>query len=132
MKLLAIDDDSQRLESIAQQLETAGFPTTTCDSALHSLDLLENDLSIDALIISLQLKPVSGLELAYEASRVRPGLPTVIISNDKREPPALTDCPPNVFAVFESPVAVSELAGALLADMPNEDSYETEKQNRLK
>jgi signal transduction histidine kinase len=79
-RILVVDDDALIARSTSDMLEDLGHAVVEADSAAMALAMLESDPRIDLLITDFAMPGTTGLELALEAQRLRPGLPVVLAS----------------------------------------------------
>jgi len=77
-KILFVDDDLLIAGSTVALLEDLGHEVVEVHSALEALRLLEEGLATDLLITDHAMPGMTGIELAREARRQRPGLPILL------------------------------------------------------
>jgi CheY-like chemotaxis protein len=81
--VLFVDDDISLAESGKRFLERLGYRATACQSAGEALQLLRvAPASCAAIISDLAMPGMTGLELATECRRVKPGIPFVLMSGN--------------------------------------------------
>ena len=67
MQIVVVDSSQVVLEIIAAQVETRGHTIHAFTDSATALDFLKATLSVRALITSLEVRPLSGLELCWSA-----------------------------------------------------------------
>lgn len=116
-RILVVEDEILILLELIDNLAQHGLealPLSTTEGAAATL----LNGRVDALITDIDLPgPISGLELAHQAARLRPGLPIVIVSGAR--PPAPSDLPlgavflpkpyrlPDILAAFQRQAAAA-------------------------
>jgi len=108
-KILVVEDNPILLLDLCDQLDELGYTTVSATSAATAARLVDG--SITALITDIELgEGPDGLALARLAARLRPGLPTVVVSGGVR--PTRTDLPAG--AVFlPKPYSLNAVLAAL-------------------
>ena len=79
-RLLMVDDDSIVRETLAQQMEAAGFAVLTAPGAAEALALLDAGEGVDLIVADLSMPGMDGITLLREARRHRPGLPGILLT----------------------------------------------------
>ncbi len=79
-RILVVDDDPLVLTSTAAMLEDLGHHVSQASSAQEALGVLRAGQPVDVMITDQMMPGMTGLELASEASRLRPGLPILLAS----------------------------------------------------
>lgn len=79
-KILMVDDETQILELISDTLADHGYVVVTAQSGDEALEKIHADADIDILFSDVVMPGLSGLELARQAGRIRPGLKVVLAS----------------------------------------------------
>jgi CheY-like chemotaxis protein len=80
-QVLYVDDDEVMVLMVQRLLRRAGWRVTACDSARDALQRFEAaPEAFDAVITDFNMPGLSGLDLARELLRRRPGLPVLITS----------------------------------------------------
>jgi PAS domain S-box-containing protein len=80
LKVLAVDDDALVLLNTTIMLEELGHVVLEALSGGDALKLVEANPDIDLLITDQAMPRMTGLELAAEVAKLRPGLPVVLAS----------------------------------------------------
>ena len=81
--ILLVDDDPDVLDVTDQMLAHLGYTTiTTCDPGDAAEILRDPRTEIDALVTDFCIGQINGADLARQASRSRPGFPTLFVSGD--------------------------------------------------
>ena len=78
-RLLAIDDQQVILDLISAMGQSLGYEVRTAVSAEEGLRLAEREV-FDAVLTDLALPRLSGLEVARRISRLRPGIPIILVT----------------------------------------------------
>jgi CheY-like chemotaxis protein len=76
--LLFVDDDFLISLSTASLLEDLGHTVIKASSGVDALGVLRDGQDIDLLITDYAMPGMTGLQLAEEARRLRPGLPILL------------------------------------------------------
>ncbi len=79
-KVLVVDDDLLVLEGTAAMIEDLGHTVTKATSAAEALRMLRTGATLDLLITDQMMPGMTGVELATEASLLRPDLPILLAS----------------------------------------------------
>ena len=78
-RLLAIDDQQVILDLISAMGQSLGYEVRTAASGEEGLRLAERE-AFDAVLTDLALPRLSGLEVARQISRLRPGVPIILVT----------------------------------------------------
>jgi len=78
-RLLAIDDQQVILDLISAMGQSLGYEVRTAASGEEGLRLAEQE-TFDAVLTDLALPRLSGLEVARQISRLRPGVPIILVT----------------------------------------------------
>jgi DNA-binding response OmpR family regulator len=78
--VLVVDDEPAVRHTLSLYLARAGFATVTAEDGQQALDRLRTKEYYDLLITDQSMPGVTGSELIAEASRLRPDLPTMLIT----------------------------------------------------
>ena len=113
-RILFVDDEPPLARLGQRRLEGLGYTVTVATSGGQALALFRADpYSFDLVITDFTMPDRSGLELAAELARTRPGLPVVLTTGHVEEfsPEALQAV--GVREVLMKPVLLTELARAI-------------------
>jgi signal transduction histidine kinase len=78
LRVLVVDDDPMVAAGTAAMIEDLGYSVVEAESAARALDLLRADPNFDIVITDQVMPGMTGIELADEIRRLRPGLPVAI------------------------------------------------------
>ena len=79
--MLYIDDDPVMAVMVEGLLQRWGYCVTCLTDPLQARQRLRDDaMAFDVVVTDFNMPELSGLELAREAARLRPGLPVIITS----------------------------------------------------
>ncbi|MBS0561319.1 MAG: response regulator, partial [Proteobacteria bacterium] len=78
--LLLVDDDAAVRGTTAEMLRSAGFAVAEAADGAAALDWLRREPAISIVLTDVVMPGMNGLELAEEASRLRPGIPVLFMS----------------------------------------------------
>ena len=77
--ILVVDDEEDILTTSRMMLAHLGYRVTTSNTAVEALEGLKSGEIICDLVVTDQTMPdLTGLELARETQRIRPGLPVIL------------------------------------------------------
>jgi PAS domain S-box-containing protein len=114
-RVLYVDDDEFMVEVVQRLLERSGFRVTACADAAQALALVSADPArFDLLVSDFNMPEMSGLELAAEVARLRPGLPIVLSSGYVTDELRQRAAALGVRALLKKENTVEELRGLLL------------------
>ncbi len=113
-RILFVDDEPPLARLGQRRLEGLGYTVTVATSGGQALALFRADpYSYDLVITDYTMPDRTGLELAAEIARTRPGIPVVLTTGHVEEigAEALQSC--GVREVLMKPVLLTELARAI-------------------
>ena len=79
-RVLLVDDDDLMRDSVGRTLIRGGFDIVACSSGAQALRRLSEPGRYDLLLTDLKMPGMTGIELLAEAQKVRPALPTVLMT----------------------------------------------------
>ena len=79
VSLLAIDDDPNMLEGLAEVLELEGFQVRSAATAAAAVQAAQS-APPDVLLTDFQLSDATGFELAAKITKLLPGLPVLLLT----------------------------------------------------
>lgn len=111
-RILIVDDTPASLESAHLSLEGLVTTILTANSGAEAIELVISDSGIDAVISDIMMPGMSGIELAAELTRIRPGLSVILMTgySDKLEAGVAIAHP-----VLSKPFTQTDLIGVLTA-----------------
>jgi DNA-binding NtrC family response regulator len=101
-KILLVDDNEAFL-ALFLSLSDENFDVSTCHSATHALDVLNNE-SIDLIITDVQMPGMSGIELFTAAQDLYPHIPVILITAYGSTAEAIDAVKKGAFHYFEKPL----------------------------
>ena len=110
-KILLVDDDPVERGSFEKVLSEKGYAVVTAGSGEEAVWQLGND-EYDAVITSMMLRGISGLEVAEEIHAGQPWLPFVIITGQGSEDAQARAAAGGFAEVLRRPLAPGQLAAA--------------------
>ncbi|KAA5607996.1 PAS domain S-box protein [Rhodovastum atsumiense] len=114
-RILLVDDDELVRETLAAQLEDAGFATLTVSGGAEAVAALEAGEAVDALVSDLSMPGMSGVETIQKARHLRPNLPCFLLTGYVGERAALAA--EDAFTLVRKPVAGRQLANRIEASL---------------
>jgi two-component system cell cycle sensor histidine kinase/response regulator CckA len=122
-RVLFVDDEEILIGSMGPMLERLGYRVTTRSDALEALDLfLRHPDGFDLVITDQTMPRMTGIDLAREILRVRPGLPVILctgFSENVTGEDAASAL--GVRAVLMKPFTIQEMAEAIRRALPRAD-----------
>lgn len=125
MKLLLVEDDPIARLAARVALEHAGYVVTRALDGAEALAVLKSSPPFDAIVLDIGTPRMSGLEMLFEAKRVMPLPPVVVVTG---HPPSMCLGLKGVTAVLTKPVDAATLVGTIkllvesrVAHPPKED-----------
>lgn len=109
--IVYVDDEATLAELGRRRLEAAGFKVTAFTSSVQALeDVRSRPASVDLLVTDNTMPRLSGMDLAQEVTRIRPGLPVLMVSGLANvRPDELPEC---ITRVLQKPHTSDELVNA--------------------
>jgi hypothetical protein len=112
-----VEDEAPLAELGRRRLERAGYRVTVHTSSVRALENVRaRPMGFDLLVTDNTMPRLSGLELAKEAVRLRPGLPVLMVSGLARM--RLEDVPDFITRVLPKPHTAEELVEAVRELVP--------------
>jgi len=112
-RILVVDDEPAIRSALESILASLGYRAVACGGAEEALERLRTDPQPFDLVVSDMTMPrITGLELARELRRIRPGLPVILCSGYSAEIQA-GRLEEEGWAFVPKPFAIPQLAGAL-------------------
>jgi CheY-like chemotaxis protein len=78
--ILVVDDEPECRATIADMLLTKEFVAVVAESGHDALRLIDRGVTVDLLLADYNMPHMTGVELADEVRKRRPGLPVVFLS----------------------------------------------------
>ncbi|HLA56565.1 MAG TPA: response regulator [Flavobacterium sp.] len=79
-KVLIIDDDTRNIFALAATLRARSFDCLSCTSAQEALELLKDDVAIDAVLIDMMMPEMDGYEAIPLIKKIPSRKTTPVIS----------------------------------------------------
>lgn len=116
-RVLLVDDDFLVRETLAAQLEDAGYAVLPAEDGMEALSLLEKGHSVDLLVTDLSMPGMSGLSLIKSAQALRPGLPAILLTGYSGDAAALAvgGAVSGSYSLIRKPVPGAQLIGRVAA-----------------
>jgi CheY-like chemotaxis protein len=83
--VLVVDDDPDVLDVTAGVLELKGFAVLRASSGQEAIEALRRHPEVELLFTDVLMPGITGIELAKQATAMRPGLPVVLTSGYARD-----------------------------------------------
>ena len=111
-RVLCVDDEPSLATVTRRRLEALGYTVTSVTEPAAALEALKGE-EFDLVIADYTMPGMTGLELARNIARERPGLPVVLLTGfvDEIAPDVLRDS--GVARVLHKPTTIEELATAV-------------------
>jgi CheY-like chemotaxis protein len=112
-QILVVDDDEELLEVTSATLSGFGYHVLSARSGRDAIEVLETGKPVDLLFSDVVMpNGMTGIELAREAQRLRPGIKVLLTSGNSAEVLARYGAL-DEFPIVSKPVARAELARRL-------------------
>jgi CheY-like chemotaxis protein len=112
-QILVVDDDEELLEVTSATLSGFGYQVLSARNGREAIEVLEAGKPIDLLFSDVVMpNGMTGIELAREAKRLRPGIKVLLTSGNSAEVLARYGAP-DEFPMVSKPVARADLARCL-------------------
>jgi signal transduction histidine kinase/ActR/RegA family two-component response regulator len=79
-RLMLVDDDATVRDTLAEQLEDAGYAVLQASDGEDALALLDGGEAVDLILSDLSMPGMDGVDLIAAAQRRRPGLPAILLT----------------------------------------------------
>ncbi len=80
-RILMVDDNATNRKILSLQTEKWGTQTTTCESPLEALSIIEEGVEFDLAVLDMHMPEMDGEELAKKVCAKKPGLPIILFSS---------------------------------------------------
>src|SRR5262249_53394258 len=111
-RILLVEDEAAVRDALLGALSQQGHVVHVAVDGRAALAILERE-PVDAVVTDLALPGLSGLEVAREAKRLRPGVPVILVTAWPGGPDAARLASSGVDAVIDKPVGLSEFRATL-------------------
>jgi len=125
--VLVVDDDPLVLTSTAAMIEDLGYRALQAESGASALEELRAGAAVDLVITDHGMPGMTGLQLAGELRRLRPGLPVILATGYGDLPGAEAAGLPRLSKPFGQAMldaAIQALPGVRAADTVRGDRQE--------
>jgi PAS domain S-box-containing protein len=116
-RVLLVDDDFLVRETLAAQLEDAGYAVLQAADGSEAITLVEQGRQVDVLVTDLSMPGMSGLTLIRAAQALRPGLPAILLTGYSGDAAALAvgGAVSGAYSLIRKPVPGAQLIGRVAA-----------------
>ncbi|MBN8901779.1 MAG: response regulator [Rhodospirillales bacterium] len=116
-RVLLVDDDFLVRETLAAQLEDAGYAVTASECGEAALALLDGGTPADILVTDLSMPGMSGLALIEAVHARRPRLPAILLTGYSGDAAALAldGAVTGFYSLIRKPVPGAQLLGRVAA-----------------
>jgi PAS domain S-box-containing protein len=116
-RVLLVDDDFLVRETLAAQLEDAGYAVLQAADGSEAITLLELGRPVDVLVTDLSMPRMSGLTVIRAAQALRPGLPAILLTGYSGDAAALAvgGAVSGAYSLIRKPVPGAQLIGRVAA-----------------
>jgi PAS domain S-box-containing protein len=112
--VLIVDDEPDVLDIAVELFRDLGYQVLTAPDAVRALPIVQRDASLDLLFSDVVMpRGMSGLQLAQEARRLRPGLPILLASGYALPSAVGASAPPREFEFIGKPYRFADLVDKL-------------------
>jgi len=123
-RVLLVDDEPTILDVLSNVVRSVGHEPVTASRGDIAIDLLKDE-NFDLLISDLRMTPVDGMQVLAAAHRIRPAMPTLMLTAYSSEESRAEAGALGVFAYLTKPFGVKSLLDTItraLAAPPKVDS----------
>jgi two-component system cell cycle sensor histidine kinase/response regulator CckA len=112
--ILFVDDEGPIIEVAKVMLPRLGYRVTTCARPREALEVLQkNAADIDLLMTDFSMPEMNGIDLIRAAIRIKPTLPTVLLTGYGRPIDSKASVGLNISEVINKPFTMENLASAI-------------------
>ena len=109
--VLLVDDEPQVMQVTGELLQSLGYTVTSRVSASQALrEFRENPGDFDLLLTDLTMPELTGVELCAEVKKLRPDLPTILITGYSETVSKESAAPAGIDDYCKKPVSLKELS----------------------
>ena len=113
--ILVVDDDALVRETLAEQLQYAGFSVLMAENGAQALGVMQSGKPPDALICDLSMPGMNGVTTIEHARGLRPGLLCFLLTGYVGERAALSGG--DMFTLVRKPITGRALAAQIEATL---------------
>ncbi len=111
-RILAVDDDVDMVEGLAEVLRTRGYEVETANTAVQAMDIAK-DFDAEVALLDIRLGKTNGLELIASLKEVRPDIYCVMITGNADKESAISALKRGAFNYLTKPLHPHELFAVL-------------------
>ncbi len=111
-RILAVDDDVDMVEGLADVLRTRGYEVRTANSAKQAHEII-GDFEAEVALLDIRLGKSNGLDLITELKEIRPDIYCVMITGNADKESAITAMKRGAFNYLTKPLHPHELFAVL-------------------
>jgi DNA-binding NtrC family response regulator len=109
-RVLVVDDDSGSRQSLADALESKGFPTETAENGRTALSMVESGPADYGLIFTdVHMPEVGGLELVEQVNLINPAIVNVMLTGFADRSTMLAALRAGAYDFLSKPYTLAEL-----------------------
>ncbi len=113
-RILLVDDEKAVTDVMEQMLADLGYRITCKNNPLAALEFFRaSPFSYDLVVSDMTMPKMTGLQMAREMLRVRPDIPIIMATGNRREIPMEKAAEAGIRAVLMKPPALEDLARAV-------------------
>lgn len=106
---LLVDDEKEFIETLAQRLRKRGFAVAYAFSGKEALDQLENNDTIDVVVLDLKMPGLDGIETIQKLKKMRPLIEIIMLTGHSTIPSAIEAIKSGAFDYLTKPCDLNHL-----------------------
>lgn len=79
-RVMLVDDEAAFIETLAKRLTKRGLTVSTAPSGFDALKMLEQDTSIDIIILDVKMPGMDGIETLQAIKKLRPLVEVIMLT----------------------------------------------------
>ncbi len=104
-KILVVDDEQSVRDVLEIFLKKKGFEVLSCSSGSGALGIINNDDSIDLVVLDNRMPGVQGVQVLEEMDKMGKDLPVILLTGSV----GLTEKIPHTSIILRKPVDLNDL-----------------------
>lgn len=115
MKILVVEDDQKINSFLCRGLKESGYNVVSAENGMDGLDLIQNDQSIDLVVLDIMLPRMNGLDVMTQVRKDGNGVPIIILSAKNSVDEKITGLQHGADDYLSKPFSFSELLARIQA-----------------